>query len=114
MSGQSTVYVVKTVANQCILGESESEVTQSCPTLCDPMDCSLPGSSVHGIFQATVLEWIAMSFSNTQRRFSQGERQPDKLSYTQWDQMTSGVGPPTQGAIQASIEETLNNLYKGF
>ena len=40
-----------------------SEVTQSCPTLCDPMDCSLPGSSVHGIFQARVLEWAAISFS---------------------------------------------------
>ena len=38
-------------------------VTQSCPTLCDPMDCSLPGSSVHGIFQAIVLEWSAISFS---------------------------------------------------
>ena len=43
--------------------ESESEVTQSCLTLSDPMDCSLPGSSVHGIFQAIVLEWIAISFS---------------------------------------------------
>ena len=41
----------------------ESEVAQSCPTLCNPMDCSLPGSSVHGIFQAIVLEWIAISFS---------------------------------------------------
>ena len=39
------------------------EVAQSCPTLCDPMDCSLPGSSVHGIFQARVLEWVAISFS---------------------------------------------------
>ena len=38
-------------------------VVQSCPTLCDPMDCSLPGSSVHGIFQARILEWIAISFS---------------------------------------------------
>ena len=37
---------------------------QSCPTLSDPMDCSLPGSSVHGIFQARVLEWVAISFSN--------------------------------------------------
>ena len=36
------------------------EVAQSCPTLCDPMDCSLPGSSIHGIFQAVVLEWVAM------------------------------------------------------
>ena len=43
--------------------ESESEVAQSCPTLCDPMDCSLPGSSVHGIFQARVLGWGAIAFS---------------------------------------------------
>ena len=41
----------------------ESEVAQSCPTLSDPMDCSLPGSSVHGIFQARVLEWGAIAFS---------------------------------------------------
>ena len=40
-----------------------SEVTQSCPTLCNPMECSLPGSSFHGFFQAIVLEWIAISFS---------------------------------------------------
>ena len=43
--------------------ESDSEVTQSCPTLCDPMDCSPPGSSVHGILQARILEWVAISFS---------------------------------------------------
>ena len=45
--------------------ESESEVAQSCLTLCDPMDCSLPGSSVHGIFPAIVLEWVATAFSVT-------------------------------------------------
>ena len=45
------------------ISESESEFAKSCPTLCDPMVCSLPGSSVHGIFQARVLEWIAISFS---------------------------------------------------
>ena len=44
--------------------KSESEVVQSCPTLSDPMDCSLPGSSVHGIFQARVLEWVAIAFSD--------------------------------------------------
>ena len=44
--------------------KSESEVAQSCPTLSDPMDCSLPGSSVHGIFQARVLEWVAIAFSD--------------------------------------------------
>ena len=42
---------------------SESEVTQSCPTLCDPVDCSLSGSSIHGILQARILEWVAISFS---------------------------------------------------
>ena len=47
---------------------SESEVAQSCLTLCDPMDCGLPGSSIHGILQARVLEWVAISFS---RRSSQ-------------------------------------------
>ena len=45
-----------------------SEVAQSCLTLCDPMDCSLPSSSVHGIFQAIVLEWIAISFSRGSSR----------------------------------------------
>ena len=43
--------------------KSESEVAPSCPTLSDPMDCSLPGSSVHGIFQARVLKWGAIAFS---------------------------------------------------
>ena len=43
--------------------KSQSEVAQSCPTLSDPMDCSLPGSSIHGICQARVLEWVAIAFS---------------------------------------------------
>ena len=46
----------------------ESEVAQSCPTLCNSMDCSLPGSSVHGIFQARILEWVAISFSRRSSR----------------------------------------------
>ena len=51
---------------QCmkVKSQSESEVGQSCLTLSDPMDCSLPGSSIHGIFQARVLEWGAIAFSN--------------------------------------------------
>ena len=48
---------------QCMKVKSESEVAQSCPSLSDPIDCSLPGSSVHGIFQARVLEWGANAFS---------------------------------------------------
>ena len=49
-------------------GESESLAAQLCPTLCDPMDCRLPGSSIHGIFQARVLEWVAISFSRGSSR----------------------------------------------
>ena len=48
---------------QCMKVKSESEVAESCPTLSDPTDCSPPGSSVHGIFQARVLEWGAIAFS---------------------------------------------------
>ena len=49
---------------QCMKVKSESEVAQSYPTLSDPMDCSPPSSSVHGIFQARVLEWVAIAFSS--------------------------------------------------
>ena len=51
---------------QCMKVKSESEVAQSCLTLRNPMDCSLPGASVHGIFQARVLEWGAIAFSKAQ------------------------------------------------
>ena len=56
--------------------KSENEVTQ-CSTLCDPMDCSLPGSSVHGIFQARILEWVAIFFS----RGSSGSRDQTRVSH---------------------------------
>ena len=55
----------------------ESELAQSCPTLCNLMDCSPPGSSVHGIFQARVLEWVAIAFS----RGSSQPRDPDWVSH---------------------------------
>ena len=50
---------------QCVKVKSESEVSQSCPARRDPMDCSPPGSSIHGIFQARVLEWDAIAFSDS-------------------------------------------------
>ena len=56
---------------QCMKVKRESEVAQLCLTLRDPMDCSLPGSSVHGIFQARVLEWGAIAFSNQYANKSQ-------------------------------------------
>ena len=49
---------------------------QSCPTVCDPMDCSPPGSSVHGIFQARVLEWVAIAFSDGYATFHNNEGAP--------------------------------------
>ena len=54
----------------CVKVKSESEVTQSCPTCSNPMDCSLPGSSIHGIFQARVLEWGAIAFSGGQKNWT--------------------------------------------
>ena len=56
--------------------KSESEVAQSCPTLSDPMDCSPPGSSVHGIFQARVLDWgaIASAVGSRVEKFSNGKK----------------------------------------
>ena len=74
---------------------ASSEVAQSCPTLFDPMDCSLPGSSVHGIFQALVLEWIAISFS----RGSSWPRHQTQLSrivdrrFTAWATRKVHQGP---------------------
>ena len=59
------------------LTESESEVAQSCLTLCDPMDCSPPGSSIHGILQARILEWVAISFSR-------GSSQPRDWTQISW------------------------------
>ena len=56
---------------QCMKVKSESEVVQSCRTLSNPMDCSLPGSSIHGIFQAGVLEWGAIAFSVNEHKDTQ-------------------------------------------
>ena len=68
--------------------KSEREVTQSCPTLGDLMGCSLPGSSVHGIFQARVLEWVAISFSETQNSGSQTCLHIRHIRITRGDVMT--------------------------
>ena len=56
--------------------ESESEVAQSCPTFCDPLDCSPPGSSAHGILQARILEWVAISLSKGSSRPRDWMRSP--------------------------------------
>ena len=64
MSDRNLKNAARNVLSLEYQSESESEVVQLCPTLRDPMDCSLPGSSIHGIFQARVLEWVAIAFSD--------------------------------------------------
>ena len=78
-----------------------SEVAQSCPTLCDPMGCSLPGSSIHGIFQAIVLEWIAISFS----RGSSQPRDQTRVSRTAGRRFTIW-------ATREILSNTLNSSKK--
>ena len=74
----------------------ESEVTQSCLTLCDPMDCSQPGSSIHGILQARILVWVAISFS----RGSSRPRDPTQVSLTVGGFFTIW---PTRGTVHLQI-----------
>ena len=64
-------------------GKSENEVTQSCLTLSDPMDCSLPASSVHGIFQARILEWVAIAFSKS-IHYSDAKKKKKKKDCAIW------------------------------
>ena len=85
--------------------KSESEVAQSCPTLSDPMDCSLPGSSVHGIFQARVLEWGAIAFSDKQYRCSQ-------IGHC-LDQYFSTHGPEIAEGLRDSFMRVLNHTFMG-
>ena len=120
---------------QCRKVKSESEVTQLCPTLSDPLDCSLPGSSVHGIFQARVLEWGAIAFSRYSDSFREipgevagGENQ-SRCSRAHFDQgpwdvtsrtpkwfWTSGCCPRVSGVMahytQSDDQESLAQLQR--
>ena len=73
---------------QCMKVKSESQVSQLCLTLSDPMDCSLPDSSIHGIFQARVLEWGAIAFSVTNKRSYQMVSNRSSKSTVDWCQVT--------------------------
>ena len=73
----------------CMKLKSESEVAQSCPTLGDPIDCSLPGSSVHGIFQARVLEWGAIAFSGGFPYFLQFKSEFGNKEFMIWASVSS-------------------------
>ena len=71
--------------------ESESEVAQSCLTLSDPMDYSLPGSSIYGIFQARVLEWDAIAFSANDLKYDQKAEISDFLVFSNWYRLLAGL-----------------------
>ena len=82
-----------------------SSVTQSCLTLYDPMDCSLPGSSIHGIFQARVLEWGAIAFSKDQTAVAAAAK-PIQLCLPLCDPIDgSQLGSTVPGILQARILE---------
>ena len=82
--------------------KSESEVAQLCPTLLDPMDCSPPGSSVHGIFQARVLEWVAIAFSGMVLAAAKSLQS----CLTLWDPIDSSpLGSSVPGILQARTVE---------
>ena len=83
---------------------TESEVAQSCLTLSDPMDCSSPGSSVHGIFQARTLEWVAISFSNAWKwKVKVKLLSRVRLSAIPWT--AAYQAPPSNGIFQARVLE---------
>ena len=81
-----------------------TEVAQSCPTLCDPMDCSLPGSSIHGIFQARVLERVAISFSKE----SSQPRDRTQVSYIADRPFTVWATRETGDTNDCKIHQTRN------
>ena len=86
------------------LGVLWQDFTQSCPTLCNPMDCSLPGSPIHGIFQARVLEWVAISFSKGNYRRKESEVAQSCL--TLCDPTDCSLpGSPIHGIFRARVLE---------
>ena len=92
---------------QCMKVKSESEVAQLCHTLCNFMDCSLPGSSVHGIFQARVLEWVASAFSPLAAHKCYDQVKVTQSCPTLWDPMDYTV----HGLLQARIVERVAFIF---
>ena len=77
------------MGDSCFIESVEVLVTQSRPTLCDPMDCSPPESSVHGILQARILEWVAISFSNVLLPYAPS---PPKFIWWKLNSHSDGIG----------------------
>ena len=103
---------------QCMKLKSESEVTQSCLTLRNPMDCSLPGSSIYGIFQARVLEWIAIAFPDFSplKNLMEATNLPPKMQrWKVWQEISGGywvLKPLLRTMIWVITCLTLPNNFK--
>ena len=95
---------------QCMKVKSESEVAQSCLTLSDPMDCSLPGSSVHGIFQARVLEWGAIAFSVHESEITGYDSRYITFSCEYSRGLQPWVYAPTTDAKERKVEQFYDDL----
>ena len=97
--------------------KNESEVAQSCPTLSNPMDCSLPGSSACGIFQARVLEWVAIAFSNMLSRLVITFLPRSKRPLISWLQSASAVilePPKIKSAIVSTAYPSICHEVMGL
>ena len=92
---------------QCMKVKSEIEVAQSCPTLCDSVDCILAGSSTHGIFQARVLEWVAISYSTMNMSLS-------KLQAWWWTGRSGVLRPRGWQRVRDNWETELNWISKNL
>ena len=100
---------------QCRKVKSESEVAQSCLTLRDPLDCSLPGSSVHGIFQARVLEWGAIAFSSLVSDPLQSHGLYPARFLCPWNSLGQNIGvPPSRGSSQPRDQNQISHTAGGF
>ena len=92
---------------QCMKVKSESEVAQSCPTLSNPMDCSLPGSSVHGIFQARVLEWGAKRVEKHHHIYGYSYKYVLKITYRDFP-----VGPAVKTRCSQCKNPSLDSWWR--
>ena len=103
---------------QCMKVKSEREVAQSCPTPSDPMDCSAPVSSVHGIFQARVLEWGAIAFSwrGTKEPLMKVKEESEKagLKFSIQKTKVMAFGPITSWEIDGETMETVKDYILGL
>ena len=96
---------------QCMKVKSQSEVAQLCPTLSDPMDCNLPGSSIHEIFQARVLEWGAIACRRLEALVNQQVRDRSCARASTWVLLARVPLPPWQHMIQGEAASCPENLW---